>query len=294
MNGYESVENRWLKPGSLPPVAFMGTSGKWGFHGYEFVVLQCHKPPIGDGLLVKLGMLYDWHPIIAKLDRARCFSSAYPFVRSGRERKKVFFSIFPVFCGEKVCRNKKNTRAFGQRKKKRKKTIFRPRRERKKTIFRPGTERKKEKKNDFSRFSRGKGMQKQKKHACVRAEKEKKKIFRFFPFFARKRYAETKKNTRAFGQRKKKRCFFDFSRFSRGKGMQKQKKTRVRSGRERKKVFFSIFPVFSRGKGMQKKKCNTCVRAEKHFRFFLFFARKRSVETIKKWNDSNKWSERNN
>ena len=64
MNGYESVENRWLKPGSLPPMAFMGTSGKWGFHGYEFDVLQCHKPPIGDGLLVKLGMLYDWHPII--------------------------------------------------------------------------------------------------------------------------------------------------------------------------------------------------------------------------------------
>ena len=45
-------------------MAFMGTSGKWGFHGYEFDVLQRHKPPIGDGLLVKLGMLYDWHPII--------------------------------------------------------------------------------------------------------------------------------------------------------------------------------------------------------------------------------------
>ena len=51
---------------------------------------------------------------LSKLDRARCFSSAYPFVRSGRERKKKRF--FPFFCGEKVCRNKKNTRAFGQRK----------------------------------------------------------------------------------------------------------------------------------------------------------------------------------
>ena len=114
---------------------------------------------------------------------------------------------------------------------------------------------------------------------CVRAEKEKRNffdpfvrsgrerkkkifpVFRFFPFFARKRYAETKKNTRAFGQRKKKR-------------------------------------IFLRGKGMQKQKKHACVRAEKEknifFRFFPFFAGKRSVETIKKWNESNKWSERNN
>ena len=118
--------------------------------------------------------------IYTKLDSARCFSSAYPFVRLGRERKKEKKLIFPVFCGEKVCRNKKNTRAFGQRK------IF---------FF-----------SEFSRFSRGKGMQKQKKTrvrsgrerkkenfstACVRAEKEKKKIFRFFPFFAGKRSVET-------------------------------------------------------------------------------------------------------
>jgi hypothetical protein len=41
-------------------------------------------------------------------------------VRSGRERKKENFSIFPVFRGEKVCRKKSATHAFGQRKKKRK------------------------------------------------------------------------------------------------------------------------------------------------------------------------------
>ena len=95
---------------------------------------------------------------LSKLDRARCFSSAYPFVRSGRERKKK--TIFPVFL-------------------------------------------------------RGKGMQKQKKHACVRAEKD--FFFRIFPFFAGKRYAETKKNTRAFGQRKKKSFFFRFFPFFAGK-----------------------------------------------------------------------------
>ena len=261
MNGYESVENRWLKPGSLPPVAFMGTSGKWGFHGYEFDVLQCHKPPIGDGLLVKLGMLYDWHPIIARLDRARCFSSAYPFVRSDRERKKVFFfdfsrflrgkginkkekkkktifrprrerkktifrpgterkkekkTIFPVFRGEKVCRNKKNTRAFGQRKKKRKKIDF-SRFSRGKGMQKQKKHAcvwaEKEKKIDFSRFSRGKGMQKQKKHACVRAEKEKQFVFSIFPVFRGERYAE-------------------------------KKVQHMRSGRERKKETFSIFPVF--------------------------------------------------
>ena len=115
--------------------------------------------------------------IYTKLDSARCFSSAYPFVRLGRERKKEKKMIFPVFCGEKVCRNKKNTRAFGQRK------IF----------FFP----------IFPVFRAEKVCRNKKKHACVRAEKEKKKIFRL----------------RAFGQRKKKRKFFDFSRFSRGKGL---------------------------------------------------------------------------
>ena len=40
--------------------------------------------------------------------------------RPGTERKKENFSIFPVFCGEKVCRKKSATHAFGQRKKKRK------------------------------------------------------------------------------------------------------------------------------------------------------------------------------
>ena len=240
MNGYESVENRWLKPGSLPPVAFMGTSGKWGFHGYEFVVLQCHKPPIGDGLLVKLGMLYDWHPIIAKLDRARCFSSAYPFVRSGRERKKYFFSIFPVFCGGKVCRNKKNTRAFGQRKKKRKKKRFFVREE------------------------------KEKKRFFVRAQKEKKKKKRFFPFFAGKRYAETKKTRVRSGRERKKENFSIFPVFRAEKVCRNKKNTRA-FGQRKKKSFFSTFPVFREEKVCRNKKKHACVRAEKDFFFFLIF-----------------------
>ena len=82
----------------------------------------------------------------------------------------IFFSIFPVFCGEKVCRNKKNTRAFGQRKKKRK-------------FF------------DFSRFSRGKGMQK-KKVQHMRSGRERKKenfsIFLFFPALSAKGVHRTK------------------------------------------------------------------------------------------------------
>jgi hypothetical protein len=97
----------------------------------------------------------------AKLDRARCFSSAYPFVRSGRERKKICF-------------------------------------------FR------------FSRFLQGKGMQKQKRHACVRAEKGKKSTI--FPFFAGKRYAEKKCQHMRSG-RERKQDFFDFTLFSRRKGL---------------------------------------------------------------------------
>ena len=31
--------------------------------GIKLMFLQCHEPPIGDGSLVKLGMLSEWHPI---------------------------------------------------------------------------------------------------------------------------------------------------------------------------------------------------------------------------------------
>ena len=78
---------------------------------------------------------------------------------------------------------------------------------------------------------------------CVRAEKEKRKFFDFSRFL-RGKGMQKQKNTRAFGQRKKKRKFFDFSRFSRGKGMQKKKVQHMRSGRERKKENFSIFLFF--------------------------------------------------
>ena len=104
----------------------------------------------------------------AKLDRARCFSSAYPFVRSGRERKKCVFFDFPVFCREKVCRNKKDTRAFGQRK---------------------------EKKARFSRFSQGKGMQKKKVPTHAFGQRKKTRFFRFYPFFAEKRSVEKNAST---------------------------------------------------------------------------------------------------
>ena len=109
--------------------------------------------------------------------------------------------------------------------------------------------------SDFSRFSRGKGMQKQKKTRVRSGRERKKENFSTFPVFREEKVCRNKKNTRAFEQRKKKRKFFDLSRFS-------------------------------RGKDMQKKKCNTCVGAEKEKkkknRFFPFFAGKRSVETIKK------------
>ena len=153
-------------------------------------------------------------------------------------------------------------------------------------------EKEKKKKIDFSRFLRGKGMQKQ-KPACVRAEKD----FFFFPFFARKRYAETKKNTRAFGQRKKKRKFFDFFPFFARKSSRNKKNTRAFEQRKKKRNF-SICPVF-RGEKICRKKVATHALGQrkekkKKNRFFPFFAGKRSVETIKKWKESNKWSERNN
>ena len=85
----------------------------------------------------------------------------------------------------------KNTRAFGQRKKKRKKTIFRPRRERKKNDFSSGHRKKKRFFSTFPVF-RGEKVCRKKCNTCVRAEKEKKTIFLFFPALSAKGVHRTK------------------------------------------------------------------------------------------------------
>ena len=107
----------------------------------------------------------------AKLDRARCFSSAYPFVRSGRERKKYVFFDFPVFAGKRYAEKKVPTHAFGQRKKTR--------------FFR------------FYPFFAEKRSVEKNASTCVRAEKE--FIFSIFPVFREETARRKKMPTRAFG-----------------------------------------------------------------------------------------------
>lgn len=60
------------------------------------MLTDCYLHVFQPGFGIKI-YLSPTRPRITKLDRECCFSSAYPFVRSGRERKSFFFPIFPVF-----------------------------------------------------------------------------------------------------------------------------------------------------------------------------------------------------
>ena len=102
---------------------------------------------------------------------------------------------------------------------------------------------------------------------CVRAEKEKNMFFSIFPFFAGKRYAETKKTRVRSGRERKKK--HDFPVFRREKVCRKKKCQHMRSGRERKQDFFRFYPFFAEKRSVEKN-ASTCVRAEKAFIFSIF------------------------
>ena len=120
-------------------------------------------------------------------------------VRAEKEKKYVFFD-FPVFCREKVCRNKKDTRAFGQRKEK-KSTIFPffagKRYAEKKVPTHAFGQRKKTRFFRFYPFFAEKRSVEKNASTCVRAEKE--FIFSIFPVFREETARRKKMPTRAFG-----------------------------------------------------------------------------------------------
>ena len=89
-------------------------------------------------------------------------------VRSGRERKKEHFSIFPVFRGEKVCRKKKCNTCV--RAEKEKKNFFRL----------------------FPFFAGKRYAEKKVQHMRSGRERKKKSIFLFFPALSAKGVHRTK------------------------------------------------------------------------------------------------------
>ena len=101
---------------------------------------------------------------------------------------------------------------------------------------------------------------------CVRAEKEKNMFFSIFPFFAGKRYAETKKTRVRSGRERKKK--HDFPVFRREKVCRKKVPTHA-FGQRKKTRFFRFYPFFAEKRSVEKN-ASTCVRAEKEFIFSIF------------------------